>query len=103
MEDLDIIKQLMSGNHLEAFELKRAKELVHGLTMNLKGRVENMSDEKKHGISVRERKTNELVEFIECETGRPALRILSGIRINMGPDYKASEDYVALKEIKEIL
>ena len=39
MEDLDIIKQLMSGNHLEPAELKRAKQLVKGLQINLDSRV----------------------------------------------------------------
>lgn len=55
----------------------------------------------KHGIAVREKKTNRLVEFIECETGRPALRILSGIRVNMNKDdYKAEETFVEEDEIK---
>jgi hypothetical protein len=36
MKDLDIIKQLMAGNHLEKNEIERAKQLVHGLTINLK-------------------------------------------------------------------
>lgn len=31
MSDLDIIKQLMSGNHLEKQELQRARELLTGL------------------------------------------------------------------------
>lgn len=38
-------------------------------------------------VLIMERKSNKLVEFIECETGRSALSILSGIRINMSPDF----------------
>ena len=38
MKDLDIIKQLMAGNHLEPAELERAKHLVHGLNTNLASR-----------------------------------------------------------------
>ena len=38
MEDLDIIKQLMSGNHLEPAELARARQLVRGLQINLEMR-----------------------------------------------------------------
>jgi len=57
---------------------------------------------KKHGIAVREIKTKKLVEFIECATGRPALKILGGIRINMSPNYRASEEFVTEKEITEI-
>ena len=58
--------------------------------------------DKKHGITVRERKTEKLIEFIECETGNSALRILRGIRINMGSDYRASEEFVELSEIDEM-
>lgn len=57
---------------------------------------------KKHGIAIRERKTNELVEFIECDTGRDALRVLSGIRINMGSDFEASETFIEEDEIKKL-
>ncbi len=53
----------------------------------------------KHGISVRHKQTNELVEFIECETGRPALQVLAGIRINMSTEYKAEESDVNKEEI----
>lgn len=54
----------------------------------------------KHGIAVRSKKTNQLVEFIECDVGRDALKILSGIRINMNhEDYKADETYVKEEEI----
>jgi len=31
MEDLDIIKQLMNGNHLEKDELQRAEDILTGL------------------------------------------------------------------------
>ena len=55
----------------------------------------------KHGIVVRERKTKKIVEFIECATGRPALKILSGIRINMSPDYKASEEFIDEKDLPQ--
>ena len=39
MEDIDIIKQLLNGNHLEPNELRRAKHILHGLNTALKGRV----------------------------------------------------------------
>jgi len=39
LEDIDIIKQLYYGNHLEPKELERAKDIVHGLNTALKGRL----------------------------------------------------------------
>lgn len=39
MKDIDIIKQLMAGNHLEPKELKRAQQLVYALQRNIDGRV----------------------------------------------------------------
>ena len=36
--DLEIIKALMNGNHLNDLELNRAKRLVYSLDMNLKTR-----------------------------------------------------------------
>ena len=57
---------------------------------------------KIHGISVRDRKTKELVEFIKCDYGRPALSVLSGIRMNMSPEYVATEENVSEDEIKTI-
>ncbi len=56
----------------------------------------------KHGIAVRNRKTNQLIEFIECDTGRPALRMLSGRRMNLHQDYDAQEDFVDEAEIQQI-
>ncbi len=50
-----------------------------------------VKEEKVHGIAVYEKSSNKVVEFIECDVGRPALKVLSGIRINMSPDYKAEE------------
>ena len=38
MEDLQIIKQLYHGNHLENSELERAKQLIHSLNVALKQR-----------------------------------------------------------------
>jgi len=38
MEDLDIIKQLMDGNHLEPKELARAKVIVNQLQTVIKWR-----------------------------------------------------------------
>lgn len=35
MKDLDIIKALMSGDHLEPSEIVRAKQLVHGFKIRL--------------------------------------------------------------------
>lgn len=39
MTDLEIIEQLLHGNHLEPIELKRARELVHSLNVSLNGRL----------------------------------------------------------------
>ena len=39
MEDLDILRQLYSGLHLESKDLERASKLVHGLGEALKRRV----------------------------------------------------------------
>jgi hypothetical protein len=39
MEDIDILKQLMHGNHLEDKDLDRAKKLLKLLTVQLKSRV----------------------------------------------------------------
>jgi len=38
MEDIDIVKQLMSGNHLEPNELDRAEALLHSFIIGMKGR-----------------------------------------------------------------
>lgn len=56
----------------------------------------------KHGITIREKDTNLLVEFIECQTGNHSLRVLSGVRHNLGEDYKASEEFVSEEEISAI-
>ena len=39
MEDLDIIKQLMSENHLEPKEIERAQKLISSLQINILNRV----------------------------------------------------------------
>ena len=39
MEDIDIIKQLMNGNHLEPKDLERASKLVFMLDNEVKRRV----------------------------------------------------------------
>jgi hypothetical protein len=41
MTDLDIIKQLMAGNHLEPAELKRAQIVLAGLVFNLDMRMKD--------------------------------------------------------------
>jgi len=57
----------------------------------------------KHGISIREKKTKILVEFIECPTGNSALRVLSGVRHNLDKEnYEATEDFVNEEEISKI-
>lgn len=38
MEDLDIIKQLMKGNHLEKEEIQRSRELLTALLNNANNR-----------------------------------------------------------------
>lgn len=40
MTDLEIIKQLMNGNHLNDLELLRAVKLIHGLSIAIKTRCE---------------------------------------------------------------
>jgi len=57
----------------------------------------------KHGITVRERATNKLVEFIECAIDSSALKILLGITMNINKtDYKAEEEFVKEEEIENI-
>lgn len=59
--------------------------------------------DKKHGITIREKDSGLLMKFIECDTGKRALTILSGVRINLNhDDYKASEEYVEQEEIDGI-
>jgi hypothetical protein len=49
----------------------------------------------KHGIAVREKDTNKIVDFIECRYGMSALRVLSGVRTQMdAKKYKASEEII---------
>lgn len=36
MKDIDIIKQLLNGNHLEKKEIERARELVYQFTLRLR-------------------------------------------------------------------
>lgn len=38
MKDIDIIQQLLNGNHLEPTELDRARELVYSLNIALTNR-----------------------------------------------------------------
>ena len=38
-EDISVLRALYFGHHLEPKELKRAKFLLHGLNMGLKGRA----------------------------------------------------------------
>ena len=38
MNDLEIIKQLLNGNHLNDKELKRAKELIKSLQLEITNR-----------------------------------------------------------------
>ena len=42
MKDIDIIKQLMAGNHLEKDELQRARELLTNLLNNAPKVLTNM-------------------------------------------------------------
>ncbi len=79
----------MPKNHLQEGGFVRSKESLD-------------SGKTKHGIAIRDRRTGELIEFIETATGRSALQVLSGVRINMGSDYKAEEDMVSESEIAKI-
>jgi len=56
----------------------------------------------KHGIKIIEKATGEVVEFIPCRTGREALIVLSGVRRNMSPDFKAEEGFIEEKENEKI-
>lgn len=53
----------------------------------------------EHGIRIEERESGKLVNFIKCATGRSALRVLGGVRINLGDDYKATEGFATAQEI----
>ena len=56
-----------------------------------------------HGIAIREKKTKKLDEFMECDVGREALKILGGVRINLNhEDYYAEETMVEQSEIDAI-
>ncbi|CAK0755909.1 hypothetical protein CCP3SC1AL1_2210008 [Gammaproteobacteria bacterium] len=49
----------------------------------------------KHGIAIKEKDTNNIVDFIECPYGTSALRVLSGVRRNLdNKRYKASEEII---------
>lgn len=39
MEDIEILKQLLNGNHLEPKEVERAKTLVRNMNLNLNNRT----------------------------------------------------------------
>ncbi len=52
-----------------------------------------------HGIAIREKKTKKLVDFIPCDVGNRALKVLSGVRINLGNNYDAQETFVKQEEI----
>lgn len=39
MEDIQILKQLLNGNHLEPKEIERAKAIVRNLNINLNNRT----------------------------------------------------------------
>ena len=56
-----------------------------------------------NGITIREKSTNKLVEFIEC-SGREALQVLGGSRINLNhDDYKSTEEFgVTEEEVKKM-
>ena len=54
----------------------------------------------KHGIAIREKGTDKLIDFAECSVEK-ALKVLSGIRHNINNErYYASEEYVDDKEIE---
>ena len=55
-----------------------------------------------HGITIRNRASKELVEFIKCPVGRQALMVLSGVRRNLGSDYDAQEDFITTEEFSEL-
>ena len=55
----------------------------------------------KHGIAIRNKQTNQLVNFIECSTGKGSLTILNGVRTNLNhPEYKAEETFIDEREQK---
>ena len=56
-----------------------------------------------NGIAIREKSTKKLVEFIEC-SGREALKILAGSRINLNhDDYQSKEEFgITEDEVKKM-
>ena len=56
-----------------------------------------------NGIAIREKSTKKLVEFIEC-SGRSALQVLGGSRINLNHDeYQSNEEFgVTEEEVKKM-
>jgi len=38
MKDIDILEQLLNGNHLEKEEVKRAKQILYSLNIELENR-----------------------------------------------------------------
>jgi hypothetical protein len=43
MTSLEILNQLLKGNHLEPKELERAEKIVHSITQELKSRTKEAS------------------------------------------------------------
>lgn len=57
----------------------------------------------KHGIAITEKVSGKLIEFVECQTGRVALKVLMGIRHNLNHnEYKAEETIISLCKINKI-
>jgi len=56
----------------------------------------------KHGITIRDKKTKELVKFIECDYGRKALIILSALRTQTDLKRFSVEEEIISDDLQEI-
>lgn len=89
----DVVRQAQkTGKESVTFTFKADST---DLTIDVKDRVT-----KRHGIAVRHKKTGVIIKFVECETGSKALKILSGMRMQIDTkNYSAEEEFVEESEI----
>lgn len=66
MENLEIIKQLLNGNHLEPKELEQAKTILHGLQKQLESKT-NLSTRKYIDSSALKSYQSTLEALVDCD------------------------------------
>lgn len=66
MENLEIIKQLLNGNHLEPKELEQAKTILHGLQKQLESKT-NLSIRKYINSSALKGYQSTLEAIVDCD------------------------------------